>query len=668
MRTGAPVTPRLCALLCALWVGYSVAFPVTNTDIWWHMAAGRLIWQEGAFLYADPFSSGAAGAPWIDLHWLFQVASFAIFSVGGLLGLVLAKALVAGGGAAVLGLVAAREIEPRWRPLVVLAVAASIHLARYLVLARPIVVTLLLISLFILVLERFRRRGKVSGLLWLVPLQVVWANVQGLFLLGPVILACYLAGEALLLALGRAGLSGLTSRLTWRDVGLAAALLLVLVAASMITPYGWQSLELPLLLFGRIDTVGSDLFTYNISENIPPWVLERFAPGRVGLFKWVTVAGFASFLCVPRDRLVPGRLLLMASFFALALLAQRNILLLHWVAGPLFAVNISGALERLLTRWPRPRLEAALPGALVGLLAAGLLGLGLHAYLGHGDGPPISRAAPFRVPQEAVSRLEALGLDRDKIFNSVRYGGYLAWRLHPRGRPFIDGRLAIRSSAHFAEHLSLADQPQTFQRFQREHGFGAVLLPTAYPRRYLALASWLYRSPRWALAFTDGTQTLFVRQGRLPAGALATPDLGDRATVQRVVKDLHRAHRDSPAVLEQAVLHLGRFLARVGELEQARHVLASRLGRRARALLARVHYLAGDLEQSEALARRLLAQGHEQHSLPLLGLIALDRGAHQQAIGYAERALALDPHDLQSRRLLERVRRELARRAAETSN
>ncbi|MEO6807934.1 MAG: hypothetical protein ABI353_02345, partial [Isosphaeraceae bacterium] len=49
-------------------------FPLKDTDFWWHLRTGDLIRQTGQVPNTDPFTFGAEGHRWIDLHWLFQVA------------------------------------------------------------------------------------------------------------------------------------------------------------------------------------------------------------------------------------------------------------------------------------------------------------------------------------------------------------------------------------------------------------------------------------------------------------------------------------------------------------------------------------------------------------------------------------------------------------------
>ena len=89
-----------CVLACgAATTGLS---PSADGDIWWHLAAGREMVARGALLFADPFSVSAAGRPWVDVHWLFQLAVFGLHRAFGLAGLVWAKCALLALGALLL--------------------------------------------------------------------------------------------------------------------------------------------------------------------------------------------------------------------------------------------------------------------------------------------------------------------------------------------------------------------------------------------------------------------------------------------------------------------------------------------------------------------------------------------------------------------------------------
>src|SRR5450432_61199 len=192
-------------VLAALFLGaFVIALdPIADGDIFWHLAAGREMVHRHALLDTDTFTSSGSGRPWLDLHWLFQLGSFAVNRTAGLAGLVIAKAFLVATGSVIL----ARAVSRSATPSKVVASAGSngsfevaccaigllgaLFLSRHLLLARPVIVTLVMLALFLAGLEA-SRSGTRRALRWLPVLQVVWVNCQGLAVLGPVLIGIYL--------------------------------------------------------------------------------------------------------------------------------------------------------------------------------------------------------------------------------------------------------------------------------------------------------------------------------------------------------------------------------------------------------------------------------------------------------------------------------------------
>jgi hypothetical protein len=509
---------------------------------------------------------------------------------------------------------------------------------------------LLALTAVLLVLDHVRRTHDLRWALLLFPIQVLWANVQGLYLLGPGVLACVVAADMLSawLAMRAPTLVDQPPPLRVRR-GLALCLP-ALVLAATLTPYGPGGLGLPFQLFGRISSVTDDVFAREVSENVAPWLLERTAPGGLDAFKWLAALTFLSFLLGFRRGFALGRFFVCTLFFALALAANRNVLLFLWLAGPIAAENLMGhaTAQSLLARpWLRRGLGLAAVATITALVLA-------RAHEARGE-PPITMLAPFRVPVEAVDHLLSLDLPPGPVFCSDRYGGYLAWRLGPRHRPTMDGRLVLRSARDYAEHLALGQQPERFPAYRQSLGFRAALVPAAYPDRFLPLVIWLLRQPEWRLLYTDGTQTLFAYDpdGRYADRAL---DLTAAGTVAAMDAELAARFHAQPLVRNQARLHLARLAAESDATEPAEAILASLPGITAEALRARVAYRCGDVARARLMAEALLARvPGERESLCLLALLARERGENALALGYLRQVLAVDPFHPLARRLLDEI-------------
>jgi hypothetical protein len=463
-------------------------------------------------------------------------------------------------------------------------------------------------------------------LLLLPALQVAWVSCQGLAPLG-----LGLVGASLLGALAGRRFPGECGPGGWRP--LAGALGLC-GAASFVTPYGVAGALLPVKLLLRITPAGANVFAREVAENIPPFVLARTAPEQIAGLP-VYLGAMAVAFALARRELHLSRVLVVVAFTILALMANRNILLLYWVATPLLMLEAGPALLRL----------ASAMGARIRIARRALVAAARE--------PTIAAPTPFRFPTESVRQL-ASRPGGGEVFTADHQGGYLIWTLFPRFRPYLDTRLILRTADEFAEYLDLLAHPERFDAFQARHHFAYVVLPAAYPDRYLGLAQHLAGSPEWTLLATDGSEVLFGYQSPDPAVDLARPQ-----TTDALLEGLSARYRGEPPVLAAARGNLAKLDLVLGHLDEAERILVAMTDPSARALYARCRYLAGDLDAAEAIARALLEDdGQDVASLDLLALVALARGDRAAAVDALRRALRADPFDPEARGLLEGLRAE----------
>jgi hypothetical protein len=658
---------------------FVVAFgPVSDGDIYWHLAAGREMVRRHALLRADPFTLSAAGRPWVDVHWLFQLGAYAVHRVAGLVGLTAVKAALVAAGAVGATRVAEEVGGARARAACAVALLGLVFLARHLLPIRPVIVTLLFLTLFFAVLEQARlawesRAVAPRRMLWLLPLaQVLWTNCQGLSALGPALVGAYLLAH--LVDVARAPR---TRRL--RDLETIAATLVLCLLAGLVTPYGLAGARLPLRLFLRLVPGTANVFSAAVAENVPPFLLERTAPEQVGPFRWV-LAGMALTLVLSRSRLRLAHGLVLAAFAGLALMANRNVLLLYWMAAPILAITIGGEGGGVRARaapWPArpgPRLwvdRLHLPRLLrLGAPALLLAELGLVGWAAAREAPPGS-PTPFHFPVESVRRLAAAGVT-GPVFAPDQHGGYVELML-PGATPYIDTRLVLHTGAEYAEYLSLFAEPRAFDSLDAKvarvakmakvaktasvgpaAGFSAVILTTAYPDSYLGLIAHLAADPSFRLVYTDGYEVLFTRSSR--GAALPGIRLSERSTVDAVGAELEARFGARPEILAAARLNLARLLVVLGEHVGAERVLMALDARPAVELRARAELAAGELGAAESLGRILVdADARDVHGLTLLGEIAAARGQPTRAADWLRRSLAVDPYDPETRALVARL-------------
>jgi hypothetical protein len=499
------------AAATAAWIWACLWFPLTDTDIWWHLAAAKWMSVRHAVPRADPFSLASLGAPWTDLHWGFQLAAYAIWKAGGAFALMAGKCLAVSGA---LALVLRPHLDRRTWPWLLPLAAAGAYLVRFYLDVRPLALTLLgLGAQYAIILAYLRGRLRRPAFA-LVPIQAALANVQGLFPLGLALAGSLLAGEFLARRdrrLARACPEAAPAPL--RPLALAWVLML---CAGFATPYGWDGFRLPLALFLRIVPEPSNVFSREIAENLPFTDLFRTDPALgAACLAWAGVAAW-SFL---RVRPAAGHLLLFLAFGTLGLMAQRNLPLALLAGLAAAGRNLQVSLEEEappIRPGPPPaaHFRAGLAGWAALLAVAAAFGPRLlSAWAFELPGSPIT---PFRVPEAAVAYLERHPLE-GPIFNELRFGGYLEFRLYPEPA-FLDGRMILRSGEFYREFLAAADRPERFPAYRARYGFTHALLPIAEDARFLPLASWLLRSG-WELLYCDGAAVLLADPG-LGAGGM----------------------------------------------------------------------------------------------------------------------------------------------------
>jgi len=400
-------------------------------DTMWHIAAGQWILGHGAIPAQDPFSHTMRGAPWIAHEWLSEIALALAHDGGGWTAVV---ALASLAFAATVGLLARALL--RWlEPIhVVLVSALAVLMTASHLLARPHVLAMPLLLLWVIGLVRAREEER-SPSLWLLPVMTLWANLHGGFTLG-LALALALAAEAVLAAWPRQR-AGTVLR-SWGLFSLLA------VTCALLTPHGAQA-----FVFTWQVMVEDSFALTRIGEWRSP-DFHRFQPLEAWLLALMALAMHKGL------RLPPMRLLLLLGLVHLSLKHIRNVELLGLLAPLLLAPAFAAQWQRL--RGPAPQFDGAdrlmrslaRPAEPAAMLLAALLLGAVTLAIGHGTPP----APPEKVaPAAAVRAAQAAGA-KGPVFNDYSWGGYLIYAGVP---PFIDGRADMYRDAFMKEYVNAMD-------------------------------------------------------------------------------------------------------------------------------------------------------------------------------------------------------------------
>lgn len=487
--------PALFALLVALWGAAVGLGKIRSFDYWWHLETGHWILEHGAVPKTDLFSFTRAGARWIDMHWLFQVGLTSLHGATGHEGVRIAKGLLVTALLAAAGAIGWRRERAAVTGLAV-ALLAITGGSRFLV--RPDLLSFgLLLAVLALLLRHQERGGR--AVFAIVLLQLLWANVHGLFAVGLAVCAMALVAEGLRPWLGRG------EPLRRPHVLRLTAVLLLSAGASLLNPNGLEGALFPLQQLGMIGSAEQrGIFGQVILELQPSLGLGAVALAPVAALAGLAALGFA----LDRRRVGAFELLLFAAFAILALSARRNLALFAVVATPLVTRHLGAAWARSVAPSRRAVIATAWLTALC-LAGAGFARNQL-AYAWRIEGASSAALMPDHYPERAVDWIE-----RERppapLYHRMADGGYVIARLFPEQRALVDGRLEVYGERAFAE-LDVVDggTPEGFARLDATYRFGTALLHHAFLPDERLLA-WLWQHEDWQLVFVDEVAAVFVR-------------------------------------------------------------------------------------------------------------------------------------------------------------
>jgi hypothetical protein len=440
---------------------------VTDPDVWWHLKTGQYIAEHKSVPHADPFSFTRAGAPWVAHEWLTDLLLYQLQRITGFGGLIILFALVP--CAAFFLLYLRCGPDPYVAGVATLG-AASATMPVWGV--RPQVLSLLLTSLWLLILERFERNPKV---LWCtLPLTLLWVNLHAGFALGLALSALFLAGELVERVLGRSQQSA--SRLR-----IAALIFLLDLLIVPLNPNGLRMFSYP------IATLRSTAMQSYITE----WASPNFHHAEYWPFLLVVLGTFATLGWSRREVRPRDLLLLLVSLYA-GLYSIRMMPLFVLIALPFICRRLTDSSTS--QRQPVRRTSAFVTLLNCTIVAAIMVFAGVHTAQVIERQP---QAEMENFPARAVAFLQTHPLS-GPIFNHYDWGGYLIWKLYPATRVFIDGRADLYGEQLLNQFADTYQFKGAWQQTLQRWNIDTVLVPAGS-----VLATGLRSSPGWTVAYED---------------------------------------------------------------------------------------------------------------------------------------------------------------------
>ncbi len=486
--------PWFWALLsCFLFIILLGARYILDLDLGFHLKGGQWIIQNHCVPSQDTYTYTVTGRDYLDIHWLYQVLLYLLYLAGGytLLSVFNITLIVT---VFVITFIRTRSSgAPAYITVPLLALAVYICEHRFQV--RPEILSWVFLGGMLYVLER-NEKGK-KGLLFLLPLiQVLWANVEGLFVLGWAVMVIFLV-------------SGLIHRRKLDKKLMVYSGLSF--AASLLNPNFFRGMAYP---FTNWNTMRSEAFSKNIVELMSPWgnsAIQPMPDGPTLAYKLFSLFLLILVLATLRRRKA-HELLMAAAFFWFSSAAARNVPIFLLACLPLAAscwtdlgwARLKGIMDNLFSK--------PLPAWLAAALLLGLcLRIVTNAY--YTDG---ARQETFGLgvngenqPLGAVDFLVKNHLD-GRILNSLNSGGWLEWQ-GPQ-KVFMDGRLEVMGEDFFSEYIH-SQAPGGALSMAEKYGADILFFSPEVSRQWV---SDLRKTEDWRPVYLDGFTVIYLRKGYAP--------------------------------------------------------------------------------------------------------------------------------------------------------
>jgi len=498
-------------------------YPASDPDIYIMLATGRYVAQTGHAPAVDLWSHTAYGQPWPMHEWLSSLLFYGLFTLFGINGIILFKALALV-LAFFLGLqiMRLRGVSP---PVALLTSVMALLVVNYAFDERIQVISFVFFMAALYILELFRA-GKIKQWFFLpltAGLFLVWANLHLGYVIG---LGLY----------GLALFDGLLTGFTKKDWGFFKWSAIALVLAFLVTginPYGFGLTVDSLKTLVEPVSKTFDLFIGKAVIEFQPLLSPGFSrePFVVYGLIWIGFSGLGLLINIKKTRI--SEWLLYAVFVYLAFWVTRYLWFLVWLTFPFTAVNWQGARETILpkikkrpfgnaqgrktkTSPERGKKTGLLNGmknpgnvAFVVLVLLILTGAAMFQRKGQHLWQRIRLGWRARISSDQGAQFLKQNRGQGNVFNDFDIGGYLLWQQIP---VFSDGRIAP-----YMKTQVLQDQQKIFSgqlQLLDKYNIDWLCLPYAIASETEAFDKFtrdIIAGGKWILVYWDDGWLIYVR-------------------------------------------------------------------------------------------------------------------------------------------------------------
>ena len=514
----------LLVLCCIFPMIYSLRQVLCN-DIWLHIRTGSWIWAHSAVPYTQLYSFVIGNKEWIDHEWLFQILVYPLYKLAGVNGLIVMRFLVV---SAILWIfVSIAKKAERLFFLSASAIIISVVATFGRLQIRPELFSLLFVVIFIYVLKNYKG---LNSIFLLLPLQALWVNMHGYFIVGPVIVLIFLLAKTMQAKL-KLPFEWNANKINSQAFYRLLAVFFLLVAVSLLNPYFLKGALYPVnMMFSAIKDCVSGSYAFSSVGELSNIPIMHIILNRSFSYLSATIMIFFVSLLLNLKKVDIFDIFIFISLLFVTILANRHAGMLSLALGILALFNLKSAemqgalfkaqgkktIKRLLFR--------VMPVIFVIFLIYNIINIVIgvpsmfskrYIYNLHCDTKSFILGRDeltFNQPYGAAGFIKKNHI-RANIFNFFNHGSYLIFELYPDCRVFIDGRTEVYGDIFLRKWDRIRKEPELIDKIKDDLNIDCIVLPCAgdFASPFF---KYLYDSKEWKLVFFDGKSTVFLADNK----------------------------------------------------------------------------------------------------------------------------------------------------------
>lgn len=495
---------------------YTANIEIKDLDLWLHLAMGKHIVETGTIPTTDILSATLRGANWVNHEWLFQVIVYFLYNSFGPDGLITMQVLLIGLTFSLLLMLGYRE-ELQLVPVTILFFVFMVLQLRFT--HRPDLFSLLFFVIYFLILSSQLER-KIS-LLFLFVIQILWNNIHGFFIFGPMIVFIGLLGEWIKRHVPLPYSWNEIARLTDKEYSRLKYALGIVLLACLCNPHFLHGALYPFRILVSVSGQ-SKLFFKHIGELRKPIDLSNiFVWSRFFYYKMLIVLSGISFV-INRKRLDVGLFLFWLFVLIFSLNANRNVVYFAVASYLVIIANLQPLLdvEKIKSLFYQKRGAVILSIAgkifLVVFMLNFVQKISTQGYFDFDNnvrkGEYAGGLSLRNFPYKAVNFLIDNKI-QGNFFNDFNSGAYLLGRCFPDIHVFIDGRTEVYGADYFESYRKAYDgDVEELKKIFDQYDLTGAFLGAVYVPANENTSSFFYDSPQWALVYFDYDATIFLKR------------------------------------------------------------------------------------------------------------------------------------------------------------